>query len=73
MNDDTWEWTWHLGRRERTRAPRGERLRDTLRRHAEADAARIAEGTQDAFLNTLHSLPVADWQDQYFKRRGKRR
>jgi hypothetical protein len=70
MNDERWEWDWHGG--SRVRVPRkGEKVKDMIRRCAERDAARIAAGEQDAFLNSMDALPVTKWKDKYFNRRGR--
>jgi hypothetical protein len=69
-NEYEWEWDWHNG--SRVRVPRKrEKVRHMMRRLADLDAARIAAGEQDAFLNSMDALPVAQWQDKYFNRRGR--
>ena len=50
---------------------KAETVREMMQAGREADETRIAEGTQDAFLNAQHSLPAADWRDRYFKKRGR--
>jgi hypothetical protein len=71
MNSESdYEWDWHNG--SRVRVPRKrEKVKDMIRRCAERDAARIASDEQDAFLNSQDYLPVANWQDFYFSRRGR--
>jgi hypothetical protein len=66
--EDTWEQFGGTWIRVKTKR---ETVAEMIARCRAEDERRTAEGSQQDFLNAQDSLPVADWRDRHFNKRGR--